>query len=334
VYLISYGVLFINSFLGASDLTQIYGSGVGDRFGLLAGVRVDEGLQILDDSVNCALFISEGELWNETSFKIYDEERGLNMDLMSYAMYKRVKEDPKALLNQTTMLHHAQTTFSTFFQHFASINARPDALFGVYQNIGDDSLDETLAFNMSKIYNSSIIFPWEDHPYIPKNVYRKLNTSRTVNATVSTRIEFLHMNDVATYLSLACLGWLLCTTLVVIALQRSYLSPLLGNIESLADVLVLVAGSDSLLKLVRERDPKQLVNDKEIMTRLGWFRGRDGRVRWGVEVVGDVGLGEVEWVDAPEDFGWDTIVRENSAKMKTMKERLGWVEDVRARFGF
>jgi hypothetical protein len=295
VCLISYGVLFISSFLGASDLTQIYGSGVGDRFGLLAGVRVDEGLQILDDSVNCALFISESELWNETSFKIYDEERGLNMDLMSYAMYKRVKKDPKALL------HHTQTTFSTFFQHFASINARPNTFLSVYQNIDDDSLDETLAFNMSKIYNSSIKFPWEDHPYIPKNVYRKLNTSRTVNATVSTRIEFLRMNDVAIYLSLACLGWLLCTTVVVITLQRSYLSPLLRDVESLADVLVLVAGSDSLLKLVRERDPKQLVNDKEIMTRLGWFRGRDGRVRWGVEVVDDVGLGEVEWVDAPED---------------------------------
>jgi hypothetical protein len=328
--------MFINSLLGASDLTQIHGNGMGDRFGLLAGVRVDELpdiFSISDDSVNCALFSSVSEQSVETSFKIYDKERGLNMDLMSYAMYKRVKEDPTALLNQTIMLHHAQTTFSTFFQHFASINARPGALFGVYQNISDDSLDETLAFNMSEFYNSSITFPWEDHPYIPKNVYRKLNTSRTVNATGSTRIEFLRMVDVATYLSFACLGWLLCTTLVIIALQRPYLSPLLRDIESLADILVLVAGSDSLLKLVRERDPKQLVNDKKIMTRLGWFRGRDGRVRWGIEVVGDAGLGEVDWVDVPEDVDCDTIARENLARKKTMKKRLRWVKYIRARFG-
>lgn len=173
--------------------------------------------------------------------------------------------------------------------------------FGAYQDIGDDSLDEVLA------YNFSYRFPRYYDPYVPENVYRKLNTSRLVNGTVSTRIEFLRMNNIATWLSVVSLMWLICTSIVVVAIQRSYLSFLLRDIESLANVLVLVAGSESLLKLVRENDIKLLAKNAEIMTKLGWFRGKDGKIRWGVEIVGDVGLGVVEWMDGPDDVGWEAL---------------------------
>jgi hypothetical protein len=255
-------------------------------------------------------FENENAIAVEDTFKIRDTIQGLNLDLMSYAMYKLANQDPKSLLNSSIMLQHAQTTFSTFFQHFASMNARPDAPFGAYQNIGDDSLDEVLA------YNFSYRFPRYYDPYVPENVYQKLNTSRLVNGTMSTRIEFLRMNNLATWLSVVSLGWLICTSIVIITIQRSYLSPLLRDIESLADVLVLVAGSESLLKLVRENDIKSLAKNPDIMTKLGWFRGKDGETRWGVEVFGDVGTGAVEWVDGPDDVDWEALEQETKVRKR------------------
>jgi hypothetical protein len=41
-----------------------------------------------------------------------------------------------------------------------------------------------------------------------------------------------------------------------------------------------------------------LKKDREVQTMLGWFKDKDGEVRWGIEVVG--GRDPVQWVDAPE----------------------------------
>jgi hypothetical protein len=333
----------MDALLGASDLPQIEGQPSDAAVSTAPGVNIplsppavppgrraltQNDTYLQDATLFNTYFDDENEFVVEDTFKIRDSVQGLNLDLMSYAMYKLANQDPKALLNSTIMLQHAQTTFSTFFQHFASVNARPDAPFGAYQNIGDNSLDEELA------YNFSYRFPRHYDPYVPENVYRKLNTSRVVNGTVSTRIEFLRMNNVATWLSVVSLGWLICTSIIVIAVQRSFLSFLLRDIESLADVLVLVAGSENLLKLVRENDIKALTKNPKTMTKLGWFRGKDGKIRWGVEVVGDVGLDAVEWVDGPDDVDWEALKRESKVRKKTLKERFGWVRDVRARFGF
>jgi hypothetical protein len=111
---------------------------------------------------------------------------------------------------------------------------------------------------------------------------------------VSERIEVLTMNAVATWLSLGIvflLMGILCVLIVVLqvvypreAMQR--------RVECLGDVLGMVAGSDGLVGLVREG---KIVGEGPKM-RLGWFRDRRGTVRWGVEAVG-----EVEWVDGPEE---------------------------------
>jgi len=44
---------------------------------------------------------------------------------------------------------------------------------------------------------------------------------------------------------------------------------------------------------------------------LGWFKGIDGQVRWGVEVVGNGGT--VQWVDAPKQ-GWHSREKKRAAK--------------------
>lgn len=69
------------------------------------------------------------------------------------------------------------------------------------------------------------------------------------------------------------------------------------HVECLADVLLMVAGSDGLLQLVHERGVEGL-KKSDVITRLGWFRDRRGIVRWGIEIVDAEG---VEWIDGPEE---------------------------------
>jgi hypothetical protein len=115
------------------------------------------------------------------------------------------------------------------------------------------------------------------------------------------------MNQAATWISVIGLSWLLCTTTALLALHRRYLGTLVRDVESIADVLVLVARSESLLKLIHETNPKYFVKNQQVLTKLGWFRARDGQVRWGIEVVGDVGLGAVEWLDGPIGVVWEGL---------------------------
>ena len=231
----------------------------------------------------------------DEAFVIRDEEHGLNMDLMTYSMYTLANKDPEALLNYTTLVEHADRTFQTFFQHFV-INGLSLTEGGLaYQQINDKSLE---ALGSPVAANGS---------GIPQATYAKLNTNRTVEATISNRIQVLHMNAVATYLSVAILLWLVGTTAVVTCLQRKYTRSMICDVQLIADVLVLIAASDNFLRLVHERGV-DLKKDTEVKTMLGWFKDRDGVVRWGVEVVG--GRDAVEWVDAPKK-GWH--VREKSS---------------------
>jgi hypothetical protein len=111
---------------------------------------------------------------------------------------------------------------------------------------------------------------------------------------VSQRIEVLTMNAVATWLSLGIvllLMGILC--ILIVALQVVYpRKAMQRKVECLGDVLGMVAGSDGLVGLVREGE----IVGEGPKIRLGWFRDRRGTVRWGVEAVG-----EVEWVDGPEE---------------------------------
>jgi hypothetical protein len=276
--------------LGASDLDQFQGT-TTKTFGSQQRTkdRPDLGLE-------STLFQNENLSPDET-FRIRDNSSGLNLDLMSYAMYTLANKDPDALLNATTLLSLAQKVFQTYFQHFVSTNTAPNATFGAYQPINA---------NVNPILqNMSNVNAYDDMDWKPPTSYPKLNTNSTVTGTVTTRIELLRMNEVATWISVLGLIWLLCTIVALLTLQKRYFNPLIRDTESIAEVWVLVAGSENLLKLIGETDPRFVVKNKQICTKLGWFRARDGRTRWGIEVVGDMGLGAVEWLDGPVGVVWD-----------------------------
>jgi hypothetical protein len=228
-------------------------------------------------------FGSRVESLGDSSFNFRDTENGLNMDLMTYSMYTMVGKDPNALLNYTALTTNANRTLQTFFQHFVQNSLSMSTGGYVFQATDDQTMrDIGRAIDAN---NASISQP----------VYPAFQEERI--ATVTNRIQILYLNQVATFLSVGILVWLIGTALVILYLQRRYTRSMTRNVELIADVLVLIAGSDNFLSLVQERG-MALKRDKSICTKLGWFKGRDGEVRWGVEVVG--GRNAVEWVDAPK----------------------------------
>jgi len=225
------------------------------------------------------------EKLDENAFSFRDQDNGMAMDLMTYSMFTLADKNPEALLNFTTLAAHADRTFQTFFQHFVNNGLSLTKGGYAYQPINDNSL-EALRRPMG-----------ENGTLIADKKFPALDTSRTVTASVSHRIRVLHMNTIATYLSTAILIWLILTTIIVLCLQRRYTSFMNRDVQLIADMLVLIAGSDNFLELVAEKGV-ELKRNKDIKTMLGWFRDRDGQVRWGVEVVG--GRNAVDWVDAPK----------------------------------
>jgi hypothetical protein len=223
----------------------------------------------------------------ENAFVIRDPNNGISMDLMTYSMYTLANKDPNALLNFTTLAAYADRTFQTFFQHFVNNGLSLSKGGLAYQPINDNSMD-----NIGRSVN-------ENGTVLEGKKFPVLNTNRTITASVSHRIRVLHMNTTATYLTTAILIWLILTTFIVLLLQRRYTRFMNRDVQLIADMLVLVAGSDNFLDLVAEKGV-ELKKNKDIKTMLGWFKDRDGQVRWGVEVVGEVGGRTVDWVDAPK----------------------------------
>jgi hypothetical protein len=219
------------------------------------------------------------------AFTFRDANNGINMDLMTYSMYTLAEKDPAALLNFTNLATYADRTFQAFFQHFVNSELSFSKGGFAYQPIGDNIMD-TIARPLDA--NNTII---------QMKQAASRNTTRTVNVSMSHRIRVLHTNVTATYLSTAILIWLIFTTLVVICLQRRYTSLMNRDVQLIGDMLILIAGSDNFLELVAENGV-ELKKNRDIKTMLGWFKDRDGQVRWGVEVVG--GRNAVDWVDAPK----------------------------------
>ena len=222
---------------------------------------------------------------NANAFVIRDQNNGISMDMMTYSMYTLAEKNPDALLNFTTLATYADRTFQTFFQHFVNseLSLRKGGL--AYQPVNDNSMS-----SLGRSIN-------ENGTAIEEKKFPVLKSKRTITASVSHRIRVLHMNTTATYLSTAILIWLIFTTLIVVCLQRKYTSFMNRDVQLIADMLVLIAGSDNFLELIAEKGV-ELKKNKDIKTMLGWFKDRDGQVRWGVEVVG--GRNAVDWVDAPK----------------------------------
>ncbi|KAH7119731.1 hypothetical protein B0J11DRAFT_68808 [Dendryphion nanum] len=272
------------------------GTNLGNYTGAV-NVTASYGTLFIDSILQAVVRPFSSFLEGLDTFTVREPERGLNMDIMTYSMSTIAGSDMDALSNYTTLVNAANRTFQTYFQHFVHNKlSLSDDGWTTYQRI-----DERLPNDLSQPITTN-------GTRIPQRTFPNLSTSPEVVATVSNRTQLLHMNAVATYISVAILIWLIGTSLVVAVLQRRYTRYMIRNVESIADILVLIAGSENFLRLVQERGVS-LKRDRNIMTRLGWFKGRDGEVRWGVEVVG--GPDPVEWVSKPTD--------------PTMQEKIGLV---------
>ena len=100
------------------------------------------------------------------------------------------------------------------------------------------------------------------------------------------------MVESATWICLSILFILIIILAILMISLRLFYPPtkLHQNVECLADVLAMIAGSDELLDLVGRQSITDLKRTNDIETSLGWFTDRRGTVRWGVEVVGALGV--------------------------------------------
>jgi hypothetical protein len=252
----SFGVLFVNSLVRASRLRSLQSSMAG------RGSMITEAL---DDNV----------------FNIRNNMTGLNLDFMSYASYVRGGRDAEALTEYGTLLRHTQDTFATFFQHYVSNAYSLQSGGWAYQPISENLKD------LGAFANGTFpqIAPG-GKPAVKAADLPLQNTQRTADATMSIRVEVLDMDRNAFWLCVAILIWLIITVMVVAAFHKWTFGVLNHNVESIADTLVLVAGSERLLTAVREKGVHGLIGTN-VKTRLGWFRGEDGRMRRGIEIVED-----------------------------------------------
>ena len=88
------------------------------------------------------------------------------------------------------------------------------------------------------------------------------------------------------------------------------------NIECIADVLVLIAGSERLLEVIREKGYDAIVKEDKMLTRMGWFRDVDGTMRWRIDLVEEkqvkvqpirLGPGYVPVMDGDEERDVDAV---------------------------
>jgi hypothetical protein len=210
-------------------------------------------------------------------FNMRDNMTGLNMDFMSYAAYAQVKLDPTALLDADVLLETSRKVFSTFFQHFVSNNVTREDGGYVYQPAG-------LHVDMTPpVRNNTYYTPSGDIAPRFEDVHR--HTSKTITATLSTRVEVLQINHVAFWIATSILIWLIIVIIIFASVQRKYYGGMMRNVECIADVLVLIAGSERLLAVVKEKGIDTILKENKILTRLGWFRDHDGMMRWRIELV-------------------------------------------------
>ncbi|KAF2026691.1 hypothetical protein EK21DRAFT_103043 [Setomelanomma holmii] len=187
------------------------------------------------------------------------------MDFILYANYYLANKDPTLLLDPEKLPQYSEKTFQTLFKHFVATATT---------TLGTGRTQRAESGRMS---------------------YQNSNNG---NDTISERVEALTMNETATWLSLAIIFILVVILItVIVAMHTVCPSTLIQHqIECLADVLVMVPGSDELLSMVHEKGVEGM-ETSGVKTRLGWFRDRRGLVRWGIKVIG----GDVEWVDGPDE---------------------------------
>lgn len=218
---------------------------------------------------------------NDKVFNMRDNTTGVNIDFVSYAAYAQAGFDAAALLDPEVLLEKSQIVFSTFFQHFVNSNITQQDSGFVYQPAGLD-------MRINPPMNVTPIQYTPSGAIAPKFEDISRNTSQTTSAILSTRVEVLHMNTIAFWISASILTQLAITIVVFLSVKHRHYSGMMRNVECIADLLVLIAGSERLLAAIQEKGIDTIIEEDRIFTRLGWFRDPDGTMRWRIELVDDV----------------------------------------------
>jgi hypothetical protein len=227
------------------------------------------------------------------TYAITDPDLGINVDLMSYVSYKRSEQsNPEALIDQETLLKQSQVTFSLFFKHFVNSGMSSDIGGWAFQKFGSRLVVEPRAQGYYKPSTYSPLVPLHSHSFLPNGdpapqfedvPPRSINQNGT--ATITTSVEILSINKKAFWVATGILVSLACIMVTFIILNQVYLGGIIGNVECIADKIVLIAGSERLLALVREKGIEAIVKEDKIHTQLSWFEDADGKKRWGIELT-------------------------------------------------
>ncbi|KAI0104001.1 hypothetical protein GGR51DRAFT_523142 [Nemania sp. FL0031] len=295
----SHGILFILGILGAADLENLIGATT------LRSVPGGESFYSF----------STAERLEEQTFNIRDS--GLNVDYMTYAMLSLANNNHSALLDGEVLKETAQKTFTTFFQHF--VNNRISMTSGGYLY---QPLDEKFPSDIGEPYLRT-------KPPTNGTASNGNSTDRITKATISRPMEILSMSGTAAWICIVILGYLIITCVLLVIASRSYNRLLLRQVNSIADIAFLVAGSHRLLKTARERSLESLKHDDSIAAKLDWFITDQGDRRWGIEIVSkaDVSVSPAPSMresdtfshsdgdsDGQDDVSWyDTVVSEIQA---------------------
>jgi hypothetical protein len=213
---------------------------------------------------------------------------------MSYVSYKRSQQsNPEALIDQETLLKQSKATFSLFFKHFVNSGISSDTGGWASQKFGSRLVVEPHmeAYYTTTIQNA-INIPLRSHSFLPNGdpaphfedvPPHSIDQNGTATLTIS--VETLSLNKKAFWTATGILASLICIMVAFIILNKSYLGGIIRNVECIADVIVLIAGSERLLALVQENGIETIVKEDKILTKLSWFEDSDGKQRWGIELA-------------------------------------------------
>lgn len=292
---VSYGVLFMTALLGAANIRNFEVNGKS----LASQGTVSENL--FDQAFNL-------------------RGPGLNVDYMSYAMLSLANGSHEALLDPVVLESTAKRTFEVMFQHFAHSDLDMESGGNVYQSPSESlpadidgpsttatSTTKTATSTTRTATSKTTTATSKTPTATSKARGRRQENSETASAAgvatntttatdipdaarvdVRRQVEILRMSTIAAIICMSILAYLIITSVVLVIATRRYNKLLPVEINSVADVAVLVAGSERLLELARQRGSghdKQLKSDPESLAKLGWFNGADGELRWGIELV-------------------------------------------------
>jgi hypothetical protein len=248
----SYGYLFMDAMLGAAD-----------EFSSRTAPRWGYG----DEVLNERLFVFR--------------QPGLNVDLMSFAIWSLLGGDISKLLDTEILSETANKVFATFFQHFVSDTSGGGGR--AFQAL-DYGLPADLLPAINQ--NGSTLTAYQDHN-------SSTTVSPTLSAVISRPIYKLDMPLVAVAICLGVLVFVIMISLFITVVYRHYFKALPRDVDTLASILAMVYDSPKLQHWIAERDRVEALGlrsnknnrDFELRAMIGYFEGSEGTTRWGIELV-------------------------------------------------